>query len=212
LGLLITSAKASFDTVDADVRGYASDLTELNRLLNEYGPDTAPIRQALRSYTAAAIASTWTQENPPPGNYYPRKVSPAATDAPIESSELGDVLAHIELRLRELVPTDAMHQRLLGDCLNQFERVLDQRWKLIEGSYHSISLPFYLVLMFWLTIVFGSLGLSAPRNALTYTTIMLGALAIASAVFMILDLNTPFSGSLVVSSQPMRDALAHLSQ
>jgi len=104
-----------------------------------------------------------------------------------------------------------MHQRLLGDCLNQFERLLDQRWKLIEEAHSSISLPFYLVLMFWLAVVFGSFGLTAPRNALSYTMILLGALAIASAVFVILDLDTPFTGSLVVPSQPMRDALAHLS-
>jgi hypothetical protein len=212
LGLLITSSKASFDSIDTDVRGYASELTELNRLLREYGPDTAPIRQALRSYTAAAIASTWTEEKPPPGDYYPKTVRRAATDVTLESSGLGETLAQIELHLRELAPTDAMHRRLLDDCLNQFDRLLDQRWKLIEEVHSSISLPFYLVLVFWLAIVFGSFGLSAPRNALSYTMILLGSLAIASAVFVILDLDTPFTGSLVVSSQPMRDALAHLSQ
>jgi hypothetical protein len=105
-----------------------------------------------------------------------------------------------------------MHQRLLSDCLDQLDRLLDQRWKLIEEAHNSISLPFYLVLMFWLAIVFGSLGLSAPRNVLAYTTITLGALAIASAVFVLLDLRTPFVGNLAVTSQPMRDALAHLSQ
>ncbi len=65
--------------------------------------------------------------------------------------------------------------------------------------------------MFWLAIVFGSFGLISPRNALSYATILLGALAIASAVFVILDLNAPFTGNLVVSSKPLRDALAHLS-
>jgi hypothetical protein len=212
LGLLITSAKASFDAIDTDMRGYASDLIELQRLLNEYGPETKPMQQALRRYTAAAIATTWTEEPPPPGDYYPKTVQRTLTDAEMESSGLGDMLANIELRLRGLVPADAMHQRLLGDCLNQFKRVLDQRWKLIEEAHASISLPFYLVLVFWLAIVFGSFGLSAPRNALSYATILLGALAIASAVVVILDLDTPFTGTLVVSSQPMRDALAHLSQ
>lgn len=212
LGLLITSAKASFDAIDTDVRGYASDLIELHRMLNEYGPDTKPVQRALRSYTAAAIASTWTEEPSPPGDYYPKTVQRTLTDADIESSALGGMLADIELRLRGLVPADAMHQRLLGDCLNQFERLLDQRWKLIEEAHSSISLPFYLVLMFWLVVVFGSFGLSAPRNALSYMMILLGAVAIASAVFVILDLDTPFTGSLVVPSQPMRDALAHLSQ
>ena len=212
LGLLITSAKASFDAIDTDIRGYASDLIELRRMLNEYGSDTKPVQQALRIYTAAAIATTWSDERPPPGDYYPKTVRRTLTDADIESSALGGMLADIELRLRELVPPDAMHQRLLGDCLNQFERLLDQRWKLIEEAHSSISLPFYLVLMFWLAIVFGSFGLTAPRNAISYTMILLGALAIASAVFVILDLDAPFTGSLVVSSQPLRDALAHLSQ
>jgi len=72
--------------------------------------------------------------------------------------------------------------------------------------------PFYVVLVFWLAIVFGSFGLTMPRNALSYTAIGLGAVSIASAMFVILELDTPFSGLFTVSSQPLRDALAHLSQ
>lgn len=212
LGLLITSAKASFDTIGNDVRGYASDLTELNRLLSEYGPDAQLVRTGLRSYVAAAIASTWTEEPTPPGDYYPKTVHVEPTDEPLESSGLGEMLANIELKLRRLTPDDPMHQQLLNDCLNRFERLMDQRRKLIEEAHPSISLPFYLVLVLWLVIVFGSFGLSAPRNALSYATIVLGALSIASAVFVILDLDTPFAGHLLVPSQPMRDALAHLSQ
>jgi len=55
-------------------------------------------------------------------------------------------------------------------------------------------------------------GLSAQRNVLSYLTTVLGALSIASVVFVILDLDTPFEGIFAVSSQPMRDALAELSQ
>ena len=40
----------------------------------------------------------------------------------------------------------------------------------------------------------------------------IGALSIASVIFVILDLDTPFSGLFMVSSQPMRDALAHLNR
>jgi hypothetical protein len=59
--------------------------------------------------------------------------------------------------------------------------------------------------------VFGSFGLNAPRNVLSYTTIALGAVSIASAIFVILDLDKPFGGIFSVSSQPMRDALTQLS-
>jgi hypothetical protein len=212
LGLLITTAKSSFDAIDADFRGYASEISELNRLLIEYGPEAAPMRQALREYTAVAIATTWTHERPPAGDYYRKMPGQAASDAGLESTDLGEMLAGIELRLRQLSPTDTMHRRLLDDCLNQFERVLDQRWKLIEVAHPTISVPFFLVLTFWLAIVFASVGLSAPRNALAYVTILLAALAITSAMYVILDLDTPFTSGVVVSSQPMRDALAHLSQ
>jgi hypothetical protein len=41
---------------------------------------------------------------------------------------------------------------------------------------------------------------------------MLGALSIASTVLVILDLDTPFTGSILVPSQSMRDALAYLSR
>jgi hypothetical protein len=59
---------------------------------------------------------------------------------------------------------------------------------------------------------FASLGLNAPRNVLSYTVIALGGLAIASAIFVILDMDTPFGGLFSVSRQPMRDALAQLSR
>jgi hypothetical protein len=67
-----------------------------------------------------------------------------------------------------------MHHRLLTTSISQFERLMHTRWQLIEETGSSISTPFYIVLVFWLAIVFGSFGLNAPRNALTYTIILLG--------------------------------------
>ena len=56
------------------------------------------------------------------------------------------------------------------------------------------------------------LGLNAPRNLLSYATVALGALAIASAIYVIMDLDQPFDGIFSVSSQPLRDALIELDQ
>jgi Protein of unknown function (DUF4239) len=211
LGLLTSSVKASFDLVDNDLRSFSINLIQLDRLLGQYGPETAEARVLLRSYTAAAIASTWPTEPKPPGDYYPTNVVPPTEDS-IESVKLGDMLARIEADLHQLDPGDPMHRRQVVVILNQFEQLMRLRWRLIEEAHSSISMPFYLVLAFWLVILFASFGLSAPRNALSYTTILLGALSIASVVFVILDLDTPFSGLFMVSSQPMREALAHLSR
>lgn len=212
LGLLTTSAKTSFDTVDDDLRSFAIQLIQIDRTLRQYGNETDRARALLRSYTAAVIASTWTQERPPAGAYYPKQISPPPAAGSIESVSLGDMLTRIELDLRRLDPQDAAHRRLALTALNQFARLSRLRWKLIEEAHSSISLPFYAVLTFWLVIVFASLGLSAPRNALCCVTMALAALSIASVVFVMLELDTTFSGIFMVSSQPMRDALTELSR
>ncbi|MGH7154645.1 MAG: hypothetical protein ACREF3_12020 [Acetobacteraceae bacterium] len=211
LSLLTTSAKTSFDVTGNDLRGFSTELIQLNRLLVEYGADGQPIRQMLRSYTAASIASTWRNEPAPPGNYYPKGLPRLGSDAQLESSSLGERLGRVELRIRELQPGDGLHRRLAADLLDQFERLATLRWKLIEEAHSSISTPFLLILDFWLVIVFLSFGLTGPRNAVSGTIIVLGAISIASAMFVILELDGAFTGLLTVSSQPMRDALAHLS-
>ena len=122
------------------------------------------------------------------------------------------MLLQVESSLRRLEPQDAMHRQLASDAVNRFERLIERRWKLIGEAESAISLPFYVVLVFWLAVVFASFGLSAPRNLLVFVMLGLGALSIASAVFVILDLDAPFTGAFAVSSQPLRDALAHLAR
>src|SRR5581483_5730149 len=126
------------------------------------------------------------------------------------STTLTEMLGRVEATIRALQPADALHRRLASDCLDRFERLEQQRWNLVAEAHGSISDPFYGVLVFWLVIVFASFGLSAPRSVLSFVTIGLGALSIASVLFVILDLDTPFSGLFVVPSAPMRAALAHL--
>jgi hypothetical protein len=211
LGLLTSSVKSSFDSVGNELRGLAVQLIQLDRSLHEWGSETQSTRELLRTYTAAAIATTWTEEPKPPGNYYPTE-APTGPGSYLESSVTGDMLSQIELDIRRLEPHDPMHRRLASTCIAQFERLMQTRWRLIEQTGSSISLPFYVVLVFWLAVVFGSFGLNAPRNALSYTTIGLGGLSIASAIFVILELDTPFGGLFTVSSQPMRDALVYMSR
>ena len=212
LGLMTASAKASFDTASNDFRAYAADLIQLNVRLRDYGPDTDRMRALLRAYTAAAIASTWPQEPLPPGNDYPKNISQGGNPEQLESVTLGDMLDKMEREIRGLSPHDAFHQRLADDSLAQFIALRQARWKLIEEAHSSISQPFFKTLTFWLFVIFLSFGLIAPRNALAMVTISLGELSIASAVYVIVDLDTPFTGPIVISSQPMRDALMHLNR
>lgn len=212
LGLMTASAKTNFDTVGNDFRTYSADLIQLNTTLRQYGKDAAATRQLLRAYTAAAIASTWPQEPRPAGNFYPTDIPAENNAEKLEDTRLGDMLNLAGQELQQLKAPDPYHQKLLTDSFVQFDKIIEARWKLIEEAHSTISLPFFMTLTFWLVIIFVSFGLIAPRNALALVTITLGALSIASAVYVIVDLDTPFTGPIVISSQPMRDALEHLNR
>jgi hypothetical protein len=212
LGLLTASAKTVFDTTDSDIRGYASSLIQLDQALREYGSEGDESRALLRAYTAAAIASTWPGEPPPAGHDYPRLAENDGRTDNLDSHQLGALLERGQSEVRRLQPRDPYHAKLANENLERFDRLIALRWKLIEEAHGSISYPFARILVGWLLIIFLCFGLIAPRNALSLVTITLGALSIALAVLVILDLNTPFSGPIMIASQPMRDALAYLNR
>jgi len=73
-------------------------------------------------------------------------------------------------------------------------------------------MPLLVVLIFWLTIIFVSFGLFAPLNATVLTSLFVSALSFSGAIFLILELYTPYRGLIQVSNAPLRAALAHLGQ
>jgi hypothetical protein len=74
----------------------------------------------------------------------------------------------------------------------------------------SLSSPFFGVLVFWLIVIFLCFGLSAPFNHLSFTVTGRSALALASALFVIMDLYTPYTGLFTVSNLPARRALQQM--
>jgi hypothetical protein len=102
------------------------------------------------------------------------------------------------------------HQKIADLLVARIAHALELRWRLIETADPTISWPLLSLMTSWLVMIFAVFGLSSPRNAVVYATMVLCALSISSAVFMILELDGPLSGWIVVSSQPLRDALRHI--
>jgi hypothetical protein len=212
LGLLTNSVKQSFDAAEGDLRGYATALIELDQTLRNFGLEAQDVRARLRTYAASAIASTWPEEPTPAGAEPITDANPPAPHLSIESETLGRMLNQALSDFRQLPARDQVHSQIAATAVQQFGHLMDGRWKLLEDAHTSIPLPFYRVLEFWLLIVFATLGLIAPRNLLAMALIALAAVAIASVIFAIMEMDTPFTGLITVSSAPMRDALAHLSE
>jgi hypothetical protein len=202
LGLLTTSVKAGFDTAYSARGEDAAQLAQLDRCLRDYGPETAPLREQLHGYVAAVIASTWPEEPRPVGLAFP---DPSKMPRIGESPLLSDILSEIGRGVHKLQPADGFHTTQLAACIEQYGDMLSARWKVIEGSP-----PFYWVLVIWLSILFGSFGLTARPNAMVATVTVLCALSITIAIFVILDMDEPYGGLFGVPSTAMRNALADM--
>src|SRR4029077_8688311 len=72
-------------------------------------------------------------------------------------------------------------------------------------------MPFLVVLIFWLTIIFGSFGLFAKPSATVFGSLFVFALSAAGAIYLVLELGQPFAGLMQISSAPLRNALTPLS-
>src|SRR6266702_6592368 len=59
LGLLISSAKGTFDTAQSEVMQMAAKVALLDRVLALYGPEAAEARRALRDAVAHAARRAW---------------------------------------------------------------------------------------------------------------------------------------------------------
>ena len=196
LGLLIATAKGSYDTTDRAVRSYAAELALLNETLRDYGGDAAVPRDLLRSYTQRLLLDIW----------------PANGQAPnLADEQAGQLMEHVREQIRALRPVDDGQKWLRDQALNINVELLRQRWLLIGEQVPSVSPVVLAVLVSWITLIFLSFGLNAPRNATVAATFLICALTIGASIFLILEMDRPLNGILQISSQPLHDVLGQMN-
>jgi hypothetical protein len=196
LGLLVASAKGSYDAQSTAQTQLAANVALLDRVLAHYGPETTEARALLRGTVARVLAQMWPQDDR-------QRVDSAPTSAG------GEVLYD---KIQALVPKDDAQRALHAQALNIAMGLGQTRWLMYEQGTTAISLPLLVVLVAWLTIIFLSFGILASPNATVLTSLCVSALSVSGAVFLILEMYTPYTGLIQISSAPLRAALAHLGQ
>jgi len=194
IGLMISTANSSFSTRSNEVTAISVDLVRMNRMMQRYGPEADDVRAKLRIYAAAK-----TQE-----------LFPASGAPPQASESTVRMMESTQDAILALAPTDETHRWLRLQALTLSDNLLQARWLLSEQGGSGIPLPFLILLIFWLTIVFASFGLFAPLNTTAVAVLFICALAVSGGITMILELNSPFSGLVRISAEPMRQALAQI--
>jgi len=196
LGLLIASAKSAFDTRSNQLVQASADIIQLDRALARYGPETQEARSMLERSVAATLERFWPAEG----------AWPIAIDT--KTSPIKALYDKIEALSPQSEAQRALRSQAEATALDMGRT----RLLLFEHLDTSIPVPFLVVLVFWLCIIFASFGLFAPRNGTVIAVLCVCALSVSGAIFLILELDRSFEGLLQVSSAPFRAALAQLGR
>ena len=183
LGLLVASAKGSYDTQKAEVVQMAGKVAFLDRMLAHYGPEAAEARAVLRRALEVAITRIW-----------PEHKLPDAPLAPTAAS--GEAVFDV---LQNLAPQNDAQRSLKAQALAMAADLGQMRWLLFEQAGSSISTPLVVIVVFWLAILFFSFGLFGPSNATAVAALLVAALSVSASIFLILELDQPFSGFIQIS-------------
>jgi hypothetical protein len=193
LGLLVASAKGSYDTQRSEVIQLAARIAFIDRVLDIYGSEAAETRQLLRRSTENVIVQMWPDHNST-GSGVPDPTTAVA----------------MYNALQKLSPPNDAQRALKEQALQSAFEIAKTRWLLFAQRDRSIAMPVLVAVVFWLAIIFLSFGVFAPANKMVTTTLLIVALSVCSAIFLMLELDRPFDGVIRVSSEPMRSVLRQL--
>jgi hypothetical protein len=194
LGLLIAAAKGSFDTQTSQVRQITADLIQLDNVLAQYGPEARPVREKIRSTVGPFADRLWREKE-------------AGLRGPFESDGTEE---GVYLEIQKLSPHDKVQRSIQSRAVQISNDLAQIRFLLFAESENLIPTPFLTVLAFWLMIIFASFSLFSPLNVTVFAFLFLFALSAACAIFLILQLSRPFTGLMMISSAPLRNALGAL--
>jgi hypothetical protein len=197
LGLLIASANSTYETQSSQVQQLTANIVLLDRTLAQYGPETALARNLLRRGVASMADRIWRENGSDSGKVAPFEASAA-------SLSLYD-------EILKLSPRNDTQRSLQTRALDTVQDLGKTRLLLFAEARMTIPIPFLVVLISWLAIIFASFSLFADSNSTTVVALSIFALSASAAIFLILELSQPFTGLMTISSEPLRNALATLN-
>jgi hypothetical protein len=194
LGLMINSAKNTLESVDRNIHALAAQLILLDRSLQHYGADAGAARQGLLAYAQRAARTIYHD------------------DTLIADRETEKLLNAVAASIKALKAQDAEQRALLQSAQQQFLKLVELRWLIVGQSQGTIPPSLVVMVVAWLMLVFASYGCRAPANGLVVASFLAASLLLAGAIYLILDMDRPFTGPVRVSADPLLRAVAEMEQ
>lgn len=198
LSLLIASGSSSYQAQESELQSISANVILLDRLLLFFGPETKESRHLLHQGFADLHDRIWSPDGTEAASLDPRTTQRVA-NAFVAS-------------LQGLSPKTDSQSSLKSQAMQLSQNLGQTRLLMFEQSASSISWPFLTVLVFWICMLFLGFGLFARFNATVTVALFIGAVSVAGAIFLILELNEPYGGFMRISDTPLRDALAQIDR
>ena len=192
LGLLIAAAKSSFDTRTNQVKQLTANVILLDNLLVQYGSEATSVRGLLRSAVNPIIDRLWSEK---------------LTAGPFAATGEGEKLY---LAIHALSPQNQIQRSVQARAIQVVNELAQTRLLLFVEADNFLPTPFLAILVFWLIIIFLSFSLFSDLNATALAFLCVFALSASCAIYLILELNEPFTGLMRISDAPLRNVLAPL--
>jgi hypothetical protein len=196
LGLLIWTAYGVYAGQNLAVQTLAAKVLQLDLALGDYGPDAAPVRAKVRENLAKTIDDVWRAKESD-ASFVAKNFSAA-----VES------LRNRQKALGELQPSTGAEKRALAAATATVDAIAQSRLQMSFALSNPVSYPLLLMVVGWAIFLFCGYGLMSKGNPMSIAAGAVGAIAIASAIYLILDLSDPYSGAFRTSSAPLEQVLA----
>jgi hypothetical protein len=194
LGMLVSSAKASYDAQKNEVAEMASQIVLLDHLMTIYGPETKQTRIEARRLLEKNVDRIWSSQTSQQSRLRP------------------DAGEHFYQQLQLLVPKDDVQIASKAQLMSMALSLSKTHWLMfLVSEQTSMSTPLLMVVTSWLVIIFISFGIFAPPNLTVIVALMVCAAAASGAIFIIMEMYSPFSGTMRISPAAIYDALNQMA-
>jgi len=195
-GLLIWTAYGVYAGQNTAIQTVASKVLQLDLTLADYGPEAMPERLALRDRLGKTIDQIWGARE---------------SDANFAANSFAAAIQNLrepEKALSHLNPSTDEQRQLLATAKATVEAIGQARLQMAFALSAPVSYPLLLTVVGWVFFLFCGFGLTSKGTVMSVTVLAVGALAVGTAILMILDLSSPYGGAFRVSPAPLEQVLA----
>ncbi len=196
MGLVISSSKASYDARVEMVHASAALIIQFDASLRQIGPEADPIRVVLKDAVVATMGEIWGA----------RSLAPDQPEAVVTKRRVGQ----LERMLFALVVSNEMQRQAQANAFKLVAELARLNASAFTQHGSDVVMPLLAVVSCWMMLNVAGWNLFAPANRMLMAVNVVCALSVASAVFLILEMDQPFNGVISISEVPMRAALERL--